>query len=80
MKYAIFPADDGTFSITLAVPLAVQRLKVLAQTPAFDAMVRATRRTLTWVAEQDAEALADAVAPYYPDVARELLARSLNGR
>jgi NitT/TauT family transport system substrate-binding protein len=44
---------------------------------AFDAMVRATRRTLTWVAEHSAEELADAVAPYYPHVARELLASSL---
>ena len=44
---------------------------------AFDAMVRATRRTLAWVAEQSAEELADAVAPYYPHVARELLASSL---
>jgi NitT/TauT family transport system substrate-binding protein len=44
---------------------------------AFDAMVRATRRTLAWVAQQSAEALADAVAPYYPQVARELLASSL---
>jgi NitT/TauT family transport system substrate-binding protein len=44
---------------------------------AFDAMVRATRRTLAWVAEHSAEELADAVAPYYPHVARELLASSL---
>ena len=35
---------------------------------AFDAMVRATRRTLAWVAEQGGEELADAVAPFYPDV------------
>jgi NitT/TauT family transport system substrate-binding protein len=44
---------------------------------AFDAMVRATRRTLAWVAEHGAAELADAVAPYYPHVARELLASSL---
>jgi NitT/TauT family transport system substrate-binding protein len=43
---------------------------------AFEAMVRATRRSLTWVAEHSAEDLADAVAPYYPDVPREILARS----
>ena len=43
---------------------------------AFDAMVRATRRTLGWVAEHSAEELADAVAPYYPDVPREILASS----
>jgi NitT/TauT family transport system substrate-binding protein len=44
---------------------------------AFDAMVRATRRTLAWVAEHSAQELADAVAPYYPHVAGELLASSL---
>jgi NitT/TauT family transport system substrate-binding protein len=44
---------------------------------AFDAMVRATRRTLAWVAEHSAQELADAVAPYYPHVARELLASAL---
>jgi NitT/TauT family transport system substrate-binding protein len=44
---------------------------------AFDAMVRATRRTLAWVAEHSADELTDAVAPYYPHVAREFLASSL---
>jgi NitT/TauT family transport system substrate-binding protein len=44
---------------------------------AFDAMVRATRRTLAWVAEHRAQELADAVAPYYPHVPAELLASSL---
>jgi NitT/TauT family transport system substrate-binding protein len=44
---------------------------------AFDAMVRATRRTLAWVADHSGAELADAVAPYYPHVARELLANSL---
>jgi NitT/TauT family transport system substrate-binding protein len=44
---------------------------------AFDAMVRATRRTLAWVAEHDGAELADAVASYYPHVDRQLLASSL---
>ena len=44
---------------------------------AFDAMVRAMRRTLTWIAAHSGAELADAVAPYYPDVPRELLASSL---
>jgi NitT/TauT family transport system substrate-binding protein len=43
---------------------------------AFDAMVRATRRTLSWVADHSAEELADAVAAYYPSVPREILASS----
>ena len=44
---------------------------------AFEAIVRATRRTLAWVAEQGGEVLADAVAPFYPDVRRDLLISSL---
>jgi NitT/TauT family transport system substrate-binding protein len=40
---------------------------------AFDAMVRATRRTLTWVAEHSAADLVDAVAPYYTHVPRDIL-------
>jgi NitT/TauT family transport system substrate-binding protein len=40
---------------------------------AFDAMVRATRRTLTWVQEHVAEELAEAVAPYYPHVPGDIL-------
>lgn len=43
---------------------------------AFEAMVRATRRTLTWVAEHSADQLADAVVSYYPHVPREILASS----
>ncbi len=44
---------------------------------ALDAMVRATQRTLTWVAEHSGTELANAVASYYPHVPRELLASSL---
>jgi NitT/TauT family transport system substrate-binding protein len=44
---------------------------------AFDAMVRAVRRSLAWVAEHSGAELADAVASFYPHVARELLASSL---
>ena len=42
----------------------------------FEAMVRAIRRTLTWVSEHSAEELADAVASYYADVPRQILANS----
>ena len=55
VKYALFPADDGTFSITLAVPLAEQRLKVLAHAPAFDAMVRAIPGLAPWVSPEISE-------------------------
>jgi len=41
---------------------------------AFEAMTRATRRTLAWVAEHSADELAAAVAPFYPNVPRDILA------
>jgi NitT/TauT family transport system substrate-binding protein len=44
---------------------------------AFSAMVRATRRTLAWLAEHSAKELADAVAQFYPDVPPDILASSL---
>jgi NitT/TauT family transport system substrate-binding protein len=44
---------------------------------AFTAMVRAVRRTESWLVEHGPEQLADAVAPFYPDVAHDLLASSL---
>jgi NitT/TauT family transport system substrate-binding protein len=53
------------------------RDSILKNRTAFAAMVRATRRTLTWVAEHSADELAEAVASFYPDVAREVLASSL---
>jgi NitT/TauT family transport system substrate-binding protein len=44
---------------------------------AFAAMVRATRSTLSWVAAHSGQELADAVAPFYPHVPRDILASSL---
>jgi NitT/TauT family transport system substrate-binding protein len=44
---------------------------------AFDAIIRATRRTQAWVAEHSAEELAHVVAPFYPDVALDILTSSL---
>jgi NitT/TauT family transport system substrate-binding protein len=44
---------------------------------AFAAMTRATRRMQGWLAEHDAEELADVAAPFYPDVAHDLLVQSL---
>ncbi len=44
---------------------------------AFAAMVRATPRTLAWVAEHSADELAQAVTSFYPDVPREILTSSL---
>ena len=43
----------------------------------FAAMVRATGRTLAWLADHSADELAEAVASFYPDIPREVLASSL---
>jgi len=52
------------------------RDSIVKKRETFAAMVRATRRTLTWVAEHSAEELAAAVASFYPDVTREVLTTS----
>jgi NitT/TauT family transport system substrate-binding protein len=62
---------------TVYTTFLVTRDSIARNRAAFEAMVRATRRTLAWVAEHSAQDLADAVAPYYPHVAGELLASSL---
>jgi NitT/TauT family transport system substrate-binding protein len=40
-------------------------------------MTRATRRMQDWLAERGAEELAEVAAPFYPDVAQDILVRSL---
>jgi 2-polyprenyl-6-methoxyphenol hydroxylase-like FAD-dependent oxidoreductase len=49
VKYAIFPADGGVFSITFAIPLAFPRLKVLSNVAAFDVMTRSLPALVPWV-------------------------------
>src|SRR5882757_7763047 len=44
---------------------------------AFAAMARATRRMQDWLAERGPEELAAVTAPFYPDVAPDMLVRSL---
>lgn len=63
IKYAIFPADAGTFSVTFAVPLAVPRLKVLARPAAFDVMARALPAVAPWVDPAIAEPIGDPAHP-----------------
>jgi len=70
--YAASSRGPTVYTTFLASRDSVRRNRV-----AFNAMVRAVRRTLTWVAEHSGAELADAVAPYYPDVSRGLLAGSL---
>ena len=49
VKYAVFPADDRTFSVTLATPLAFPAMKILAQPAAFDEMVRHIPGLAPWL-------------------------------
>jgi len=59
VKYAVFPADERTFSVTLAIPLAEPRLKVLAQPAAFDAMVASLPGIVPWIDPAIAEPITD---------------------
>ena len=63
VKYAVFPADDHTFSITLATPLAFPRLKVLAKVGAFDEMVHAIPALRPWVDPSVSEPIGDPAHP-----------------
>ena len=63
IKYAIFPADDRTFSITFAVPLAIPRLKVLARPAAFEAMAGVLPALAPWIDSERAEPLEDPHRP-----------------
>jgi 2-polyprenyl-6-methoxyphenol hydroxylase-like FAD-dependent oxidoreductase len=63
IKYAIFPADDRTFSITFAVPLAVPRLKVLARPAAFEAMASILPALAPWIDSERSEPLEDPHRP-----------------
>jgi NitT/TauT family transport system substrate-binding protein len=66
--YAASSRGPTCYTTFLASRASVRRNRA-----AFDAMVRATRRTLTWVAAHSAADLADAVARYYPHVPRDIL-------
>jgi 2-polyprenyl-6-methoxyphenol hydroxylase-like FAD-dependent oxidoreductase len=63
IKYAIFPADDRTFSITFAIALAFPRLKVLARAAAFDEMTHALPALAPWVDPAVAEPIGDPEHP-----------------
>jgi 2-polyprenyl-6-methoxyphenol hydroxylase-like FAD-dependent oxidoreductase len=65
IKYAVFPADDRTFSITLAAPLAFPRMKVLAKAAAFDEMVRSIPGLIPWVDGSVSEPIGDPAHPVH---------------
>ena len=63
VKYAIFPADGGVFSITFAIPLAFPRLKVLANVAAFDVMTQSLPALRPWVDPAVAEPIGELEHP-----------------
>lgn len=63
VKYAIFPADDRTFSITLAASLAFPEMKILARPEAFDAVANALPAVARWVDPARAEPIGDPAHP-----------------
>ena len=70
--YAASSRGPTSYTTFLATRDSIRRNRA-----AFAAMVRATHATLTWVAQHGADELADAVAPFYPHVPRDILATSL---
>jgi NitT/TauT family transport system substrate-binding protein len=70
--YAASTRGPTSYTTFLATRDSIQRNR-----PLLAAMVRATRRTLAWLAERGAEDLAEAVAPFYASVPRDILASSL---
>ncbi|MEW6271434.1 MAG: hypothetical protein AB1689_19305, partial [Thermodesulfobacteriota bacterium] len=63
VKYAIFPADDRTFSITLAAPLAFPEMKMLARADAFDVVARSLPAVARWIDPARAEPIGDPAHP-----------------
>jgi 2-polyprenyl-6-methoxyphenol hydroxylase-like FAD-dependent oxidoreductase len=66
IKYAIFPADNRTYSITFAAHLSAQRLKILNNVEAFETLVRALPGIAAFVDPELSEPL--------PVLGREVLA------
>lgn len=70
--YAASARGPTTYTTFLATRDSIKRNHA-----AFAAMVRAVRRMQAWLGEHGAEELAVVVAPFYPDVASDLLTSSL---
>jgi NitT/TauT family transport system substrate-binding protein len=62
---------------TVYTTFIASRAGIARNRAALAAMIRAARRMQEWLAEHSAEELADATAAFFPDVARDLLVRSL---
>lgn len=63
IKYAIFPTDARTFSITLASPLSHPEMKVVAQEKAFDEVARSIPALAAWADPTRAEPIGDPGRP-----------------
>jgi len=70
--YAASSRGPTTYTTFLAT-----RDGIVRKHAALAAVVRATRRTLAWVAEHSAQDLAQAVTPFYPDIPPDILTVSL---
>jgi NitT/TauT family transport system substrate-binding protein len=70
--YAASSRGPTVYTTFLATRSSIERNRT-----AFAAMTRATRRMQDWLAERGAEELAEVAAPFYPDVAQDILVRSL---
>jgi NitT/TauT family transport system substrate-binding protein len=62
---------------TVYTTLIARRDRIAENRDGFAALTRAFARMLRWLTDHDAAALAEAVAPFYPDVSRDLLTRAL---
>jgi 2-polyprenyl-6-methoxyphenol hydroxylase-like FAD-dependent oxidoreductase len=63
IKFAIFPTDDRTFSITLASPLAFPEMRMLARAPAFDEVARSLPTVARWIDPARSEPIGDPERP-----------------
>jgi len=70
--YAASARGPTVYTTFLATRDSIERNRA-----AFAAMVRAVRRMQSWLGEHGAEELAAVVAPFYPNVASDLLTNSL---
>ena len=70
--YAASTRGPTVYTTFIATRSGIERHRA-----AFAGMIRATRHMQSWLAEHSAEELAEITAPFFPDVARELLVSSL---
>jgi NitT/TauT family transport system substrate-binding protein len=62
---------------TVYTTFIATRSGIERQRAAFAGMTRAIQHMQTWLAEHSAEELAEVTAPFFPDIARDLLVSSL---